>query len=168
MKLLRDFKELLAEFAGEGVRYLLVGGYAVGAHSRPRSTKDLDLWIADDEANLARASRALEKFGAAPQAIEALRDADADDVIWFGVPPGRVDILRRLSAVDFETAYVRRVETEWEGVAVSLIGRDDLIANKRAVGRPQDRRDVKELERAKTAKPLKPGGSPRRSPRSKR
>lgn len=37
-----DFSELIAAFEAHGVEYLVVGGYAVGAHGRPRATKDLD------------------------------------------------------------------------------------------------------------------------------
>ena len=149
MQLLEDFRDLLAEFAAQRVRYLLVGGHAVGAHSRPRSTKDLDLLIADDPENLARVERALAIFGVADSVLETLRSAASDEIVWFGVPPSRVDLLRRIAAIDFDAAYARRIEVEWEGVRISIISRDDLIANKRASGRPQDRRDVKELERAK-------------------
>jgi hypothetical protein len=39
MQLPRDFEELLAGFDDEGVRYVLVGGYAVSLHSRPRSRR---------------------------------------------------------------------------------------------------------------------------------
>lgn len=37
------------------VRYLVIGGYAVGFHDRPRATKHLDLLLADDPDNVARA-----------------------------------------------------------------------------------------------------------------
>jgi hypothetical protein len=46
MDLPRDLIELFSAFASAGVRYLLVGGHAVAAHGRPRSTKDVDLWLA--------------------------------------------------------------------------------------------------------------------------
>jgi hypothetical protein len=81
--------------------------------------------------------------------IDAHRSATNDDIVWFGVSPTRVDLLRRIPGVDFEEAYSRRMDVVWDGVPVTLIGRDDLIANKRASGRPQDRRDVRELERTK-------------------
>ena len=45
MKLSRDFKEFVASFNANGVRYLVVGGYAVAMHGHPRYTKDLDVWI---------------------------------------------------------------------------------------------------------------------------
>lgn len=144
-----DFKDLLTAFAEEQVRYLLVGGYAVSFHARPRSTKDIDLWIDAAPANVARACAALSRFGAPEAIVQALRGGDADDIVWFGVPPTRVDLLRRIDGVNFEPAYSRRVETEWDGVPVSVIGSSDLIAAKRAAGREQDLRDVRALERGK-------------------
>ena len=40
-----DYRDLLSAFHAHGVRYLIVGGYAVIFHSQPRFTKDLDLFI---------------------------------------------------------------------------------------------------------------------------
>lgn len=44
----KDFKELLSAFNAHGVRYLVVGGYAVSLHAQPRSTKDIDILIGPD------------------------------------------------------------------------------------------------------------------------
>ncbi len=41
----QDFKDLLSAFNAHGVKYLVVGGYAVSFHSQPRTTKDLDLFV---------------------------------------------------------------------------------------------------------------------------
>ena len=46
-----DFKELLSAFNGHKVKYMIVGGYAVGFHSQPRATKDPDILIRPDEQN---------------------------------------------------------------------------------------------------------------------
>ena len=45
IQLPRDFKEFLKLLEDEGVRYLLIGGYAVGCHGYPRPTGDMDIWI---------------------------------------------------------------------------------------------------------------------------
>ena len=45
MDLAPDFKELLAEFDRDGVEVVIVGGYAVAFHGRPRATKDIDLLL---------------------------------------------------------------------------------------------------------------------------
>jgi hypothetical protein len=62
-----------------------------------------------------------------------------------GVPPLRVDFLRSIPGVDFDAAFARRIDTKWHGVPVSVIGRQDLIAAKRAAGRPQDLVDAAAL-----------------------
>ncbi len=143
-----DFKDLLSAFAGEQVEYLLIGGYAVSFHARPRLTKDIDLLVADTPANLARVHSALARFGAPDAVLASLKASTADDIVWFGVAPARVDILRRADGIDFSTAYARRLEVSWEGVPVSIVDREDLIAAKRAAGREQDLRDVRALERS--------------------
>jgi hypothetical protein len=84
----RDFVELLTEFAAADVRYLVIGGYAVGFHDRPRATKDIGLLLADTPDNISRARQALTLFGAPPGIVEALEGSAFDDVVWFGIPPG--------------------------------------------------------------------------------
>ncbi len=40
-----DFNEFVASFIDNGVRFLIVGGYALAAHGLPRYTGDLDAWV---------------------------------------------------------------------------------------------------------------------------
>lgn len=149
MSLHPDFKDLLAEFARADARYLLVGGYAVGFHSRPRFTKDIDILIGEDEANLGRVREALERFGMPLHLLDELKALAPNEILYLGAPPTRVDLFKRIPGVEFERAYDRRVQTDWDGVPVTVIGLDDLIAAKKAVARDQDLLDVKELERAR-------------------
>ncbi len=147
MSIPSDFRDLLAEFATAGVEYLVVGGYAVGVHAEPRFTKDLDLWIGDAPENLARAKTALVSFGAPADLLARFDDATGDDVLWMGAPPLRIDIMKAVPGGEFSGAYSRRISTEWAGVQASIIARDDLVAIKRASGRPQDLADVAALLR---------------------
>jgi hypothetical protein len=155
MQIPSDLIELFSAFAGAGVRYLLVGGHAVAAHGRPRSTKDVDLWLAPDPENIVRACLALAQFGVPAEIVAALRGAGVEDIVWLGRPPMRVDLLQSLPAVRFEDAWPRRLMIELGGVSIAVLGKDDLIRNKQAVGRPQDRRDVRALlgEPAATKRP---------------
>ncbi len=146
-KLPPDFVDLLTEFGHADVRYLVIGGYAVGYHDRPRATKDLDLLVADAAENVRRACEALTAFGAPAKVVEGFRNAASDEVVWFGVPPARIDLLKSAGNVDFERAYERRVEMANGGITVTVVGIDDPIAMKRAAGRDQDRVDVARLER---------------------
>ena len=143
-----DFKDLLSVFAEEQVEYLIIGGYAVSFHARPRFTKDIDLWIRDTDENRARAARALQRFGAPDMIVAGLTSSSSTDILWFGIPPTRVDILRQIDGVQFDEAYAARINVTWDGVPASIIGRAQLIAAKQAAGREQDLLDVRALKRS--------------------
>ena len=146
MELHPDFRALLAALARASAEYMVIGGYAVGFHGRPRYTKDIDIYFRDTPENRGRLADALYAFGAPTTVVAGARDGAASDVLWMGQPPSRVDFLAMIEGVDFDDAYRARVDTEWNGVRVCVIGIDALIANKRAVGRDQDLLDVKQLE----------------------
>jgi hypothetical protein len=57
-----DFAEFIASLNAHRVRYLIVGGYAVGFHARPRATKDIDVLIDRSASNAARARVAITAF----------------------------------------------------------------------------------------------------------
>jgi hypothetical protein len=148
-----DFVDLLAAFGHAEVRYLVIGGYAVGYHDRPRTTKDLDLLLDPASDNIQRATRALLDFGAPVEIAAHLEAAGADEVVWMGHPPIRVDFLKDAPGVDFAAAWARRVVDVWNGVAVAVICRDDLIRSKRVSGREQDLIDARNLELGRTQEP---------------
>jgi hypothetical protein len=147
MSLHPDYKDILAAFEKYGVEYLLVGGYAVAFHGRPRFTKDIDLWVKPTPENLANVRSALVDFGAPAQLLAELDDASPEDVLWMGTPPVRIDIVKGVPGGHFERAFADRVTSDWEGVRVSVVARKELIALKRASGRPQDLLDADLLER---------------------
>lgn len=152
MKLHQDFRDLLVEFADAKVEFMVIGGYAVAHYDRPRYTKDIDVWLNRTAPNVERACRALTSFGAPPHIIEALRNAREDEVVWLGSPPLRVDFLQSVGPGCFDEAWGRREVVHLDDIDVPVIGIDDLIASKRAAGRPQDLVDVDNLERAKRAR----------------
>lgn len=162
MSLPSDLAEMLSAFADAGVRYLVIGGHAVSFHSRPRSTKDLDVLLDAAADNIERTCSALDRFGVPADIIAALRTARPDEIVWMGRAPARIDFLQTLPGVEFEPAWSRRVTADMDGVPVCFISRDDLISNKRAVGRPQDLRDVRALQRAAAAEQHGPVVAPRR------
>jgi predicted nucleotidyltransferase len=152
MDLHPDFRDLLSALADTNAEYLVVGGWAVGYHAEPRFTKDLDVFIGPSNENLEAVARALSRFGAPAALIDTLRGLGPDEFLFLGAAPVRVDILRRVDGVAFAEAYARRETVDWDGVRVSLIGFDDLIASKKAAGRERDLRDVKLLESARRKK----------------
>lgn len=144
-----DYRDILAVFAEHAVEYVIVGGYAVALHGKPRFTKDLDLWIGASAENLGRAHRALEAFGAPRTVIEQLHSASGLDVLWMGAPPLRIDILKGVPGGDFERAYAGRAILSWDGMDVSVVSIEELVRLKRASGRPQDLLDADSLEQLK-------------------
>lgn len=140
-----DFSDLLRTFNHRNVRYLVIGGYAVVQYAEPRFTKDLDLWISTDAANASSVYEALREFGAPLAGLTADDFAEEGYFYQMGVPPVRVDILMGIPGLDFERAWNRRVEIDFGGLPVFFISRADLIAAKRASGRPQDLIDADSL-----------------------
>jgi hypothetical protein len=68
-----------------------------------------------------------------------------NSVIQLGYPPYRRDILTSIEGVEFDGAWSRRLIVSLDQMEVPFIGRDDLLANKRAARRPQDIADVERL-----------------------
>jgi hypothetical protein len=62
-----------------------------------------------------------------------------------GVPPVRVDVLMGIPGIQFGECWNRRVEVDFDGLKVIFISKQDLIASKRAAGRPQDLLDADSL-----------------------
>lgn len=147
MDLFQDFEDLLAAFAAAKVEYVLIGGYAVIFHGRPRATKDLDLLVRVTDDNRLRLVEALRGFGVPANVLSAAASMQASEVVYFGVSPLRVDLLGSAEGVDFDTVASNAVETVVGGSPVKVIGIDDLIRNKIATGRPRDLEDAAELER---------------------
>lgn len=91
--------------------------------------------------------KALRKFGA-PLSDVSEADFSSEGIIFqIGNSPRRIDIITRISGVDFEHAHANRKNVTLEGIDVPVISLEDLIANKRASGRAQDQADVEKLEK---------------------
>lgn len=149
MDLHPDFSDLLAEFARYGVKYALLGGYAVGVYAKPRATQDMDLLLSGAGDNLERVARALAAFGAPGHVVEAARTMAATEIVYLGSPPLRIDLLRTADGVDTEQALHRAFIVEVGELRIPVLSLDDLIANKKAAGRVQDIADAVALEAAR-------------------
>ncbi|WP_437928089.1 DUF6036 family nucleotidyltransferase [Sorangium sp. So ce291] len=143
-----DFLDLLSALSVADARFMVVGAYAVGVHGRPRATKDLDIWVEASAENAARVMAALHRFGAPVSELSEQDLATPGTGFMMGVPPRRIDVLTQISGVEFAQAWPRRIEVAFgENIRCPVIALEDLIANKRAADRPQDRADVQALER---------------------
>lgn len=144
----RDYVEMLSALSDADAEYLVVGAYAMAVHGRPRATGDLDLWVRPTPENAERVWEALARFGAPLDRLEPEDLTTPELVFQIGVVPNRIDILTSVTGLSFDRSWERRVIVPIEGVEVPVIGREDLIENKKELGRPRDLADVSELEEA--------------------
>jgi hypothetical protein len=140
-----DFKEFIELLEKHQVKYLVVGGYAVGFHGYPRFTGDLDIWLQPDPENAIRILIAIRDFGFN---FSNLNEKDFEvpgNVVQIGNPPLRIDLLTEIDGVQFEDAYAQRIEATIFNQKTNFISYNDLIKNKRATGRFKDLGDVENL-----------------------
>ncbi len=144
----RDWLDMIIALHACGARFLVVGAHAMGLHGVPRGTQDIDFWVEPTPANARLVFAALRAFGAplAALGIEERDFATTGTVVQIGLPPNRIDFLTDPSGVGpFSAAWERREEHLVQGVVLPVIGRRDLIANKRAAGRRKDLVDLEAL-----------------------
>src|ERR1700722_5156390 len=149
-----DFKDLLRPLNANVVKYLIIGGHAFGVHAEPRRTsttpsaptKRMPTRFFVQQPSLAPGSPA-----------EVRQTSPTEPLFKLVFPPDRIDILQRIDGVEFDEAYLNRVQGNIDGeVQAAVISREDLIRNKLASGREQDLLDVKALRAADKAAKNRP------------
>lgn len=156
-----DLAQLIALFESYDVRYLLVGGHAVGLHGRVRATEDSDLFVEATKENALRVSQALKEFGFGLGIQPTLAQwCEPDWVYQMGMPPNRIDVMTSISGVAFDEAWKEQVIVDMEGLKVRVISRNHLLTNKHESGRPQDLQDYEMLMKLEEAPP-KPSKKPK-------
>jgi hypothetical protein len=147
----QNFKDILSEFHAHGVKYLVVGGYAVIFHAQPRSTKDIDLLIQTNSANAHAIYAALAEFGLPLGDVREEDFAEKGSFFRFGYEPQTVDILPEVPGVAWERRVTGVVDPD-TGLIAFFISAEDLIASKLASGRAQDLADVEAIRKSIAAK----------------
>ena len=142
-----DYKDMLQVLLDNGVKFLLVGAYAMGVHGYPRATGDIDIWVEPSAENSERVYRSMASFGAPLHEIDEATFATPGIVFQIGVAPRRIDIITAISGVEFDDAYQQRQIVEIEDLSIPILSLDDLIKNKRATGRDKDRLDADQLDK---------------------
>ncbi len=138
-----EFREFLSLLNAYRVRYLVVGGFAVGFHGHVRYTKDIDLWIDAGPENAKQVHDCLSNyFGSSPD-IDTLTSPRL--LLRIGAVPNQIELMTKIDGVAFDTCYDRRETIELDGLSVPFIGITDLRSNKAASGRPQDLADLDNL-----------------------
>ena len=138
----------------DGVDYVVIGGIAAVAHGSPQVTRDLDITYAADDENLARLGAVLVGLGATLRGVtEAVpfvpdgRTLGHTRVLTLNTPDGGLDLLADPDGSDgYERLRANAITATVDGVEVRIAGLEDLIAMKKAAGRPKDRIYVEELE----------------------
>jgi hypothetical protein len=157
----KDQRDLLLAFNEQQVKFLVVGGYALGRYTEPRVTKDLDIFVEISEDNAQRVFAALAAYGA-PLAGYTPKDfQDPYSGYQFGFPPSQIDLIFAISAVSFEEAWRDSVPGQTgDGIPVRYISLEHFIRNKEAAGRLQDLADAAALKAsiAANSKPTEPEG----------
>lgn len=137
---------MLSALNDAGAEYLVVGAYALATYGTARATGDIDVWVRPTEENAQRVWTALDRFGAPRRKLKPDDLCTPDNVFQIGVAPNRIDILTSITGVEFDEAWQHRKQTQVNGISISVIGREQLLINKRATGRPKDLADAAWLE----------------------
>jgi predicted nucleotidyltransferase len=145
IRLPQDFKDFLKLLNSKNVEYLVIGGYAVSYHGHPRSTGDMDVWVAVTPTNAQRIVEVLHEFGFNEKNVSVELFLTQNQIIRFGIPPIRIEIMTSISGVEFADCYRSRITDIVDGVPVNLINLDDLKRNKKAAGRHKDLGDLESL-----------------------
>jgi len=145
MEAQKDFKELLELFNGHKIEYMIVGAYALAYHGAPRFTGDIDIFIKPSIENAQRILSALADFGFGSLNLTIEDFQNPDSVVQLGVPPVRIDIMTSITGVTWEKADKGKVKGLYGDIPVHFLGREQYIANKRAIGRKKDLADLESL-----------------------
>lgn len=152
MTLSKDFEDFVALLNKHKVTYMVIGGYALAFHGKPRHTGDLDIWINLSDDNAQKMVGVINDFGMASLGLEKIDFLQKGGITQIGYPPLRIDILNEIDGVNFKEAYTNKLIIDIEGLPVNYIGLDDLITNKQVSGRKQDISDVNALNKIKKKK----------------
>lgn len=145
IRLPQDFREFLRLLNCHRVKYLLVGGFAVGYHGYPRATGDMDIWIATSPENADKVVRVLKAFGFNVPELNAALFMKKRQVIRMGTPPIRIEVLTDISGVSFKECYENRITDVVDEISVNIISLEHLRKNKKASGRMKDINDLEQL-----------------------
>jgi predicted nucleotidyltransferase len=156
-----DIRGILAELDRAGVKYLVIGGVAVGFHGYVRATKDVDIVPDPDPQNIQRLARVLRELDAEVEGAEDFKDEALPDPLnpevlelggnWvLSTRLGRFDIMQWIGEnALWDMLAPAAIETEVDGLAVRFASYEDLIALKEMAGRPEDLTDLQRLRQAR-------------------
>jgi len=143
----KHFQEFIELLGRNEVRYLIVGGYAVGLHGFPRYTGDLDVFIAVSEENARSVLKTFSDFGFGDLGLDVSDFLEEEIVVEIGREPLKIQVLTGIDGITFSECWEGRKEVELSGTVVPFIGIEALLRNKAASPRAKDKIDLEEIKR---------------------
>ena len=144
MQLPEEFKEFIKLLNENHVKYLLLGGWAVGYYTNPRATKDIDFLVYTNDLNLKKLEKVFYDFKSPPINIKILKEKNG--YLFIGSPPLRIEVISNADGINIENCYKKRNIIEIDGVKINIISKNDLITNKKSTNRLKDHSDAEVLE----------------------
>ena len=148
-KLHQDFREFIELLNENEVEYLIVGAFAMAFHGYPRYTGDIDFWVNNSEQNAAKVFKVIKAFGFPVDKLSEKDFTSTDIIFQMGFPPVRIDVITSVEALDFKNSFPKRMEKIIDCLKVNYISKQDLMKNKKAVGRKKDLADYETLRKSK-------------------
>jgi hypothetical protein len=145
MRLPEEFKEFINLLNLYSVKYVLLGGWAVGYYSNPRATKDIDFLVSVDNNNLKKLKNVFNDFKSPPINIEVLKEDKG--YIYIGSPPLRIEVISNADGININECYKKRNIIELDDLKINIISKNDLIKNKKSTDRLKDKSDAEVLEK---------------------
>jgi Nucleotidyl transferase of unknown function (DUF2204) len=142
-----DLKEFFRLLNENSVEYVIVGGYAVAFHGFVRATKDIDVLFRNTPANIKRLMSALVGFGIQESDMIMNTFSEQGRIIRMGSPPMMIELINAVGGVTFDEIWQNKVSGHYGNVSVFFLSKNDLLKSKKAAGRPQDIRDLEELNK---------------------
>lgn len=145
-KMLPDnFKEFLELLNDRDVKYLLIRRYSVGYHGYPRTTADMNVWVAIGTEKAEKLVTVFNKFGIHSDEVDPSLFMNPGNIVRMGMAPIRIEVLNDIDGVEFHDCFARSSTVDMDGIPVTLISPTDLRANKLASGRHKDLDDLEHL-----------------------
>ena len=138
----RDFQDFLRLLNANGIKYVVIGGYAVAYHGYVRYTGDLDIFAELSVQNAHKLVVALREFGFDLPKVKPALFLQKGKIIRMGYEPMRLEILNEIDGVSFEECYKQRRRAKLGALRVNFIDLPQLLKNKRASRRQKDLADV--------------------------
>lgn len=143
----KDYEEFLKLLNKHKAKYCVVGAYALAFYAVPRYTKDVDVFIEQTRENAKRVMSALREFGFRSLGLTEEDLMEPGTTIQLGYEPVRIDLVTAIDGCSFKSVWKNRKKGMYGKQKVFFIGLKDLVKNKKASGRKQDKVDLDLLKK---------------------